>query len=82
MTTKGIRIFQGARHYPFAVGDFRALASARHVGHRSALLAIDRVIREPNWSASFTPAWPKITEIKASAEADATMRVIDAPRRS
>lgn len=82
MTTKGIRIFQGARHYPFAVGDFRPLAYSGHVGHRGALLAIDRVIREPNWSTSFTPAWPKVADPKASVEVDAKMRVIDAPQRS
>ena len=75
MTPAGIRIFQGARHYPFAVRDFRPLAFAGNVPHRNALLAIDRVVREPSWSASFKPAWP--AAVNAAARSDTRTPVDD-----
>ena len=87
MTPAGIRIFQGARHYPFAVRDFRPLAYARNVPHRNALLAIDRVIREPSWSAVFRPAWPAavnatLPPVRASIETGAPPALVMASRRS
>lgn len=86
MTTKGLRIFQGARRYPFTAGDFRSLAYAGKVAHRGALLAIDRVIREPSWSASFmpvsTPLSPVAVISASRVEAQAAVRVIEAERRS
>lgn len=88
MTPAGIRIFQGARHYPFAVRDFRPLAFAGNVPHRNALLAIDRVVREPSWSASFKPAWPAAVNAAAGpatqtpAESGAQAKLLMASRRS
>lgn len=88
MTPAGIRIFQGARHYPFAVRDFRSLAYAGNVPHRNALLAIDRVVREQSWSAAFRPAWPAAVNaasgppVRASIETGTPAALLMASRRS
>ncbi len=82
MTAKGLRIFQGARRYPFTVADFRSLLTARGVSHRNDLLAIDRATPAAQWSANFG-APPFVASIVRKPEISASaVRAIETFRRS
>ena len=60
MTERGVRVFRGARHFPFETADFQTLKSAGKMPHRGSLLAIDNVLRTPLWSAAWKPSSPLV----------------------
>lgn len=44
-TTKGLRVFAGARHFPYREHDFVALSHAQTIGNKGVLAALDRTLR-------------------------------------
>ena len=82
MTAKGLRIFQGARRYPFAFADFRPLSKSPRVEHRNALLAIDRMTPAADWSASFGAPPSAATIIRRPDVSAAAVRTIEPFKRS
>ena len=85
MTASGIRVFRGALRYPYAARDFQPLAYAGQVPHRRALLAIDRVLRTPQWSAAWKPSSPvvEVPHMRRDAPAaDTASRAAEMPQRS
>lgn len=82
MTANGVRIFNGARHFPFRVADFRPLANTGRIAHRNVLLAIDRVARAPIWSAAFSATSPLAALAPGAMEGAKAMRIVETDRRT
>ena len=82
MTPTGIRIFKSGHRAPFSVRDFKPLAYAGNVPHRRALLAIDNVIRPPEWSSSYNRVSPVAAAWHAPVVGETGSRVIDTIGRS
>ena len=76
-TTKGLRVFVGARHFPYREHDFVALSHAQTFGNKGVLAALDRTLRRAPDSGARSAAR---TASRRAAPA-AYIRVADATTR-